>query len=326
MLARRLDSGLLYPDFEKLSILNIGRALKGYKVPAEFVLGPKTRVFILDGVGYNFLRRLFPQLEDILLPVSSILPTNTVVAIPAMLSGEIPAKYRYFGPFSKLEGKVVDLFKKGVQMPIATATYLIPSYLLTTPLSKSLRGRIVPYENHADLPLILKRVRERAIVYIPDTDRVLHRYGPDAQPSIETVKFWLNVIAKLSRDAEEVVVVSDHGMTKTGRQIPLVAYKLDPNAIFGDFRLLLTDTVFEDMPAYKLTKELTKKLYGVEEPPASFVVAPKDGSTYYPPGTEHIMLKTRGGMHGGATPDELLAFYIHGKGKEIAEILTTALS
>ena len=94
----------------------------------------------------------------------------------------------------------------------------------------------------------------------------------------------------------------------------------------GDFRLLLLDRYVDGMNAYRLTKDLCLRLFGVPDCPARYAVIPKDGTAYYPPGYEHLMVKTAGGMHGGARPEELLCMYWKGEGRELHEVITRALS
>ncbi len=313
---KRFDGPLFFPDFRKNTILNIGRALRGDDVPEIFELGENALIFLLDGVGYSMLPHISQQLADLFVPISSILPTNTVVAVPALLSGELPTKFGYFGPFHRENGKFVDLFKVGVHLPLPELTYILPDYLIHRAFGRSVPGKVVPYINHIDLARFARLVKGRGFVYIPQTDSIIHRYGPKDYFSLKTVEFWLKVIANAVRDYKgDVIVVSDHGITQTTHQIPLVSLGYSRDDIMGDFRLLLVNRYVEGMNAYKLTRDLCLKLFGVQKCPMRYAVIPKDGTTYYPPGYEQLMGKTAGGMHGGARGEEILVYLLEGEGK-----------
>ena len=318
LLSRRLDRRLLFPDYERYTILNIGRALKGLDVPEMFEWEEEPTVFVVDGLGYYMFRRFFGNVDGVL-PISSVLPSSTAIALPALYSGELPSKKGYFGSFMRKGDQIVDVLREGVPVYSARATHLIPAYLRGRSIVRMLQGKIVYYVNLLDMRRTLPRVRGPCTVYIPELDAVAHEKGPYAEITKETTCYILRIIERVARERPYVVIVSDHGFIRTGRQVRV------KNG-FGDSRALLTDEPAEDMNAYRLFPDLALRLYGVEDVPAKYVVLPQDGTSYYFPWMEERLLeKTRGGMHGGATPEELLALYMHGKGKEVAELLGNVL-
>lgn len=324
-LRRKIDVGLIYPDYRKWTILNVGRAARGEKVPDPFELGDQYLVFIVDGLGYCMFRRFFGEHERVL-PISTVLPSNTAVAIPALYTGELPAKRGYFGPFSRLNGAVVDLFRVGTGMESAfSAVNVLPAHMRSRQKLINLKGRIVYYVNGFDLKHVLERVRGPAVVYVSDVDAVAHERGPYARSVRETAAFYLDILRRVAGRWKRVVLVSDHGMKRTGKQIPLSELGYGENEAFGDFRAVLLDRVQDEMNSYTLFPDFCARLYGVAECPAKYVVLPSDGTSYYFPGSEGIMEKTRGGMHGGATPEELLAVLLSGSGREVAEVLNKVL-
>ncbi len=322
---RKIDAGLIYPDYKKWTILNVGRAAKGEKVPDPFELGEHYLVFVVDALGYYMFRRFFGQHDEVY-PISSVLPSNTAVAIPALYSGEIPAKRGYYGSFSRENGRVLDLFRVGTDIESAfSVTNVLPAHMRFRRRLLKLKGRTVYYANGFDLKHVLNRLKGSAVVYVVDVDVVAHERGPYTSSVKETAAFYLDILRRVAERWKRVILVSDHGMKRTGKQILLSKLGYGECDAFGDFRAVLLDRPWDEMNSYTLFPDFCARLYGVTECPAKYVVLPSDGTTYYFPGSERLVEKTRGGIHGGATPEELLAVLLSGSGKEVAETLNKIL-
>ncbi len=314
-----------FPDY-KGGIINLGRALRGERVPDPFALEEPFAVFILDGVGYYAFRRFFGNVECVL-PVSSVFPSTTAVAIPAMLSGRLPGEIGVYGTFVKEGEGVVNVLQKGLGMRVNfDATLYNPVYLAGK------RGLVVAekmgyYGSREDLALLLSKLSRRPeniVVYVPETDTVAHFRGPYAPATGKTIEAYLCIVARVAERWRRVIVISDHGMVRTGRQVFLARRGTREGDVFGEFRAVLTDRD-DILPVERLTPGLCERLYGTDRCPAKYISLPRVGITYYFPGMESAAEKTRGGMHGGISPGEMTGILISGAGRDVAAVLKKAL-
>jgi len=262
--------GLITPHYEKYSIVNVASfVLKNFGVtPTHNAIPELTQIYIhkekvvlllIDALGLKLLNyamekyplNAFEKLKEngILIPITSVFPSTTAVALPSLSTGLTPGEHGLLGYrfFSQKYGFLINsLFGKPAntdhcKLHININWYLpkntigeilskidIKSYIVTninylnSHFEKALyRGfNEVPYLTSSDMfSHIVNLIKENnspkfVFAYWWAIDALSHRYGPQSQPVFNEIIQLNNMIGHLLDSIDDntlLLITADHG-------------------------------------------------------------------------------------------------------------------
>jgi hypothetical protein len=255
------------PDYDGGSIVNLTCSIaKSYKAKAPNKplkalppkrLRKKTVLFLLDGLGYEYLMKRHPEsflAKHCEARITSVFPSTTPTTVTSLLTGLTPQEHGNTGWFVYLKelGAVAIILRyvtrcgllplpadripieKIIRTPalmerFACATHALqPHYLVDTQYTKAMhpRSKIHGYRSVKDMMAITKqflKTKKAAFVYVywPEIDASAHGYGV---ASVNTAKRFHEIdkaianLAKTIDDDTTLLVTADHGLIDTTPQ------------------------------------------------------------------------------------------------------------
>jgi predicted AlkP superfamily pyrophosphatase or phosphodiesterase len=261
--------GLVTPSYEKYSLVNlISSVLQNFGVEAphnpiselsNLQQKEKVVLLVIDAMGFNLLKyatKRIPlsgleriQKEGILMPITSVFPSTTAVALPTISTGLTPIEhgllgYRFYAReygflINSLFGKPANC--KHCKLTIDTNWYLpvktvgerlrevnIDSYIVTninylnSHFEKSLyRGfKELPYLTSSDMFYHVSNLLKETtgptliLVYWWAIDALSHRYGPYSEAvlnEIAELDLLLSRLIKILDKNTTLIITADHG-------------------------------------------------------------------------------------------------------------------
>jgi len=242
------------PDYEKGSIVNLMSSIAaalggksryehlGILSPEELSRSTNVVLFVIDGMGYNYLARngrgsvLRKNLRG---KITSVFPTNTAVCGTTFLTGAAPQQHAVSGWFV-LDGKFADLsaaIKTNSKnaSPISDGL-LARSYLLFQKETAAKayvklavgKGKLISYETFDELCKRIKGIiragTERKFIFAhwPGFDDLSHIHGPKSkylQSHFKELDRKLGAFLKsIEGSNTTLIVTADHGQVETNAQ------------------------------------------------------------------------------------------------------------
>ena len=208
-------------------------------------------LFVIDGLGYNFLRRsAAPNLNQALqLNLSTVFPSTTASAITTLLTGLSPAEHGNVGwhmyeqsidavicplPFIRrdtdtplaqdnLEPAALFGYEPFANCLDADCYAVSPQSIAFSPFSRyhAGRGQICAYATLGSLfenvSQILRRARQRSFIYAyyPEIDRLGHLHGINSRPVATALaaldQKFGNFLEDCAGSGATVLLTADHG-------------------------------------------------------------------------------------------------------------------
>jgi len=180
------------------------KKLKGKKVDRTVIYNP-------DAVGlwlYSNYTELFKDAvlsSDVALPIGSVMPSVTPVCFASMYTGVLPEKHgikKYQKPVLKTDTVFDAFLRNGKKVAIVSTTGdSISKIFLERELDYFIYDTIDEVNSKA-LELIENDVHDLIVIYNGNYDSTMHKFGPEAEESLEALKanieFYRVLIQKIN--------------------------------------------------------------------------------------------------------------------------------
>ncbi len=241
---------MVKPDYNNC-IVNVVNAISEYfdgpvyHKPIDIELDKKRVVFIiLDGLGYEFLKKNKGYIFENSRKISTVFPSTTATALTSFLTGLTPQEHAVTSWFTYLKelGSIARILlfepragsnpfdadiKKVLDLePIfPDSRYIMPEKNVNSPYTKLLTGKSSGYSDLSGFFEEIRKSKEELVIgYWPLIDTLSHNHGTTDKKVIQHFREIEKGIKKMDKSDFNLVITSDHGLLDTPNILRLKDY------------------------------------------------------------------------------------------------------
>ncbi|MEM2637318.1 MAG: alkaline phosphatase family protein [Candidatus Korarchaeota archaeon] len=241
----RMVRDLYFPKYSAsvLQVISMARALLGTDFEKVYVpphAVDHVGIVVIDSFPHEYLSSdsffssLFSNNGEF---ISSVFPTVTQSALASIIFEATPSQHGIVGArmYIEKDDKIVDPFlpeEIGEELffvsPPQDCRFIFPAYLRGSLFSRELskRTNIEYYSSIIDgLSTLVHMLREQeiALLYIPELDSIVHKYGPNSQEVIVGLELLEHAFLRFKTKLNDsgIIITSDHGQVPVSNALTL---------------------------------------------------------------------------------------------------------